>query len=336
MKAARFFGPRDIRVEEVDNPECPPGHVIVRVRAAGICGGDLHEYRAGRQLYPTPYPRPAQGHELAGEVVRAAGDVVGVRAGARVAVQPMVGCGRCEACDAGHFALCDRLEHIGVARSGGFAELCQVPAANLLELPNHVSYEEAALLDCVAVAVHAVNRVPIRPGDSVAVIGTGTIGLLLVQLARISGAARVVAVGRRRTTLDLAARLGADETLLTDTAPRPADVVYETAGGAGLLARAAGWAGAGARVAIIGETFATEAFDAEAAMTRELTIAFVWSYGSWDGHSEYRRALELVAQRRIDLEPLITHRFPLVNLVDAFAAADARDRSGAVKVIVQP
>src|SRR3990172_12712093 len=106
MLAARFHGPRDIRIEEVADPEPGPGEVVVRVRAAGICGGDLHEYRAGRQLYPTPYPRPAQGHELAGDIVAVGPGGEGVSPGDRVAVQPMISCGACALCRRGGTALC--------------------------------------------------------------------------------------------------------------------------------------------------------------------------------------------------------------------------------------
>src|SRR3990170_7040734 len=106
MLAARFHGPRDIRIEEVADPEPGPGEAVVRVRAAGICGGDLHEYRAGRQLYPTPYPRPAQGHELAGDVLVVGRGVEALAPRDRVAVQPMISCGVCDLCRRGDRALC--------------------------------------------------------------------------------------------------------------------------------------------------------------------------------------------------------------------------------------
>ena len=336
MLAARFHGPRDIRIEEVPDPVPGPGEAVIRVRAAGICGGDLHEYRAGRRLYPTPYPRPAQGHELAGDVLAVGPGTEGVVPGERVAVQPMVSCGACEHCRIGRFALCAELEHIGVARPGGFAELCVAPVENLYRLPDAVGYEEGALLDCTAVAVHALQRVPLPAGARVTVLGAGAIGLAVAQLARLAGAGRVTVVGTRPRPLKAARLLGADETVdlgAGEAPPTGADVVYETAGGAGQLERALAAAGAGGAVGIVGESFELQEIDAASAMVRELTIAFVWSH---DGRSEYVRALALAASGQVCLAPIVTHRYPLAELPEAFEAALDRARSGAIKVIVTP
>ncbi len=339
MLGAIFHGPRDIRVEELTDPVPAPGEVVVRVRSAGICGGDLHEYRAGRQLYPTPYPRPPQGHELAGDVVAVGADASEVTPGDRVAVQPMIGCGVCSACRNGHVGLCPRLEHVGVARSGGFAELCAAPAANAFRLPDDVSYEEAALLDCAAVAVHAVHRVPVPAGARVTVLGTGAIGQAIAQVARAAGAAHVTVAGLRPEPLALARKLGADATVNLSAGMKPrrdAEVVFETAGGRDLLARAAAAAAPGAAIGLVGESFADQTLDAADAMQRELTFAFVWSHGSWRGRSEYERALDLVSSGRVTLAPVITHRFPLAAIAEAFEAADERIRSRALKVVLQP
>ncbi len=339
MLTSVFAGPDDIRIEEVAEPQPGPGEVRVRVRAAGICGGDLHEWRAGRQLYDVPYPRPAQGHELAGEVDAIGAGVAELAAGDPVAVMPMVSCGACSACRSGRYALCPALQHVGVARPGGFSEQVVVPAINLHRLPAHVSYEEGALLDCVAVAVHAVHRVPVHAGADVVVIGVGAVGLALVQVARACGAGRVTVVGRRGGPLSLARELGADHTVDVargERAPTGAEVVFETAGGAGLLERAAVMAGAGASIGIVGEHFASDPLDVPAAMARELTIAFVWSYGFHEGRDEYARALNLVAGGRVRLAPAVTHRIGLRELAHGFALAADRDRSGAIKVVVTP
>jgi L-iditol 2-dehydrogenase len=236
-------------------------------------------------------------------------------------------------------ALCPRLEHVGVARSGGFAELCLVPAANVVPLPDDVDLDEAALLDCTAVAVHAVHRVTVPAGARVTVLGTGAIGLAVAQVARASGAGRVTVVGRRSEPLALASRLGADETIRLDAGIEPrrdAEVVFETAGGSDILVRAAAAAAPGASIGLVGESFGEQVLDFADAMQRELTFAFVWSHGSWRGRSEYGRALDLVASGRVSLAPAITHRFRLPAIADAFAAADERAVSGAIKVLVEP
>jgi 2-desacetyl-2-hydroxyethyl bacteriochlorophyllide A dehydrogenase len=334
--AAIFHGPRDIRVEERPAPEPGTGEAVVRVRAAGICGGDLHEFRAGRQLYGVPYPRPPQGHELAGEVIAAGAGVERVAPGDRVAVMPMVGCGDCRFCATGRFSLCPRLEHVGVARSGGFAELCLVPAANLHVLPDPLSYVEGALLDCTAVAVHALHRVPVRRGERVVVLGAGAIGQAVAQAAKAAGG-HVTVVGTRAAPLAMARDLGADAAFdlgAGGTPPTDANVVFETAGGGDLLERAAASAGPEGRIGLVGETFEPATLDAAQAMSRELTLSFVWSYDTHRGEDEFARALELSAAGTIRLEPIVTHRFQLASIVEAFETASNRRRSGAVKVIV--
>jgi 2-desacetyl-2-hydroxyethyl bacteriochlorophyllide A dehydrogenase len=335
VQAATFYGPRDFRIEEFPDPAPGPGEAVVRVRSAGICGGDLHEYRAGAQLYPTPYPRPAQGHELAGTVVAVGAGVEHVTLGDRVAVQPMISCGGCKACREGRPSLCIHLEHLGVARPGGFAELCLAPAENLFVLPPGVSDDEGALLDCTAVAVHALARVPVAPGVRVAVLGAGAIGLAVARLAKLSGA-HVTVVATRPGPLEVALALGVDSVVdlgAGEHAPNNADVVFETAGGSALLERAVAAAGPGATIGLVGEAFEAQSLEPAAALQRELTLAFVWSH---DGRAEYKRALELAAGGDIRLSSAVTHRYPLSELEEAFATASDRGRTGAIKVIVTP
>jgi 2-desacetyl-2-hydroxyethyl bacteriochlorophyllide A dehydrogenase len=335
MQAAIFYGPRDFRIETVPDPVPESGEAVVRVSTAGICGGDLHEYRAGAQLYETPYPRPAQSHEIAGTVVAVGPAVERVAPGDRVAVQPMISCGACRECAAGRRALCERLEHLGVARAGGFAELCLAPAENLHVLPPQVSDDEGALLDCTAVAVHALARVPIEPGANVAVLGAGAIGLAVAQLARLAGG-RVTVVAKRRAPLEVARALGIEDVVDLgggDDPPRDADVVFETAGGPTLLQRAVAAAGPGGTIGLVGEAFEPQPLELASVLPRELTLAFVWSH---DGGSEYERALELAARGDVRLAPAVTHRYPLSALEAAFAAASDKDESGAVKVVVTP
>jgi 2-desacetyl-2-hydroxyethyl bacteriochlorophyllide A dehydrogenase len=333
--AATFNGPRDFRLEDLPDPAPGPGEAVVRVRSAGICGGDLHEYRAGVQLYPTPYPRPAQGHELAGTVVAVGAGVERVASGDRVAVQPMISCGACKACATGRYGLCARLEHIGVARSGGFAELCLAPAENLYLLPPEVSDDEGALLDCTAVAVHALARVPVAPGVGVTVLGAGAIGLAVAQLAKLSGG-HVTMVATRRAPLEVARALGVDDVVdigAGEVPPADAGVVFETAGGPTLLERALTAAGPGATIGLVGETFDAQPLELAAVLPRELTLAFVWGH---DGRAEYERALELAARGDVQLASAVTHRYPLSELGEAFATASDRNRTGAIKVVVTP
>ena len=216
------------------------------------------------------------------------------------------------------------------------AEQCVAPAANAFLLPESVSFDEGALLDCTAVAVHAVARVPILRGADVVVLGAGAIGLAIAQVARTEGAGHVTLVGTRPGPLDVALELGADATVdlgAGEPSPTGAQVVFETAGGPDLLARALAVVAPGGTVALVGESFDPQPLDLASAMERELTIAFAWSH---DGRGEYAHALELVTAGAVALAPCVTHRFALDRIIDAFDAASERGRSGAIKVVVRP
>jgi threonine dehydrogenase-like Zn-dependent dehydrogenase len=208
--------------------------------------------------------------------------------------------------------------------------------------------EHAAILDVYAVAVHAVHRVPVRPMETVAVLGTGAIGLATAQVARAAGAGRVIVVGRREAPLALARELGCDatvnssqenltESVLALTGGRGADAVYETVGGqAPTLGQSFEIAGRGGRVGVVGMFGAPQTVDSGLCMRKELSLHWVWSYGRWEGVPEFQIALDMMAAGAVDAAPLITHRYPLSEIGDAFAAADDKRGSGAVKVLVIP
>jgi 2-desacetyl-2-hydroxyethyl bacteriochlorophyllide A dehydrogenase len=360
MKAALFYGGPDIRVEEIPRPEPGPGEVLVRVRAAGICGSDLHGYRRAR-----PAPEPGQalvgrenGHELAGTVAALGPEVVGMAVsgltvGQRVGIEPehLIGCGRCVYCRRGDEHLCPTRGQRHGERQGshGFSEYDVCAARNVHALPESVSDEAAAILDCYACAVHAVHRAPVLPYATIAVIGTGAIGMNVGQVARASGARRVVMVGTRPEPLTVAEAAGAADTGIANSATDPvaavldltggegADVVFETVGGnAPTLEQAVAMARRGGTVCVMGIFTTPPVLDERTAYRKELTITWSNSYSTWHGVSEYEIALEMLASGRVRAEPLITHHFPLDRIGEAFAAAADKRSSGAVKVLVHP
>jgi threonine dehydrogenase-like Zn-dependent dehydrogenase len=349
MKAALFYGGTDIRVQEVPTPVPGPGQALVHVLAAGICGSDLHGYRDREAVAGQPR---LKGHELAGKIATLGPGVEGLEVGQRVGVEPghLVSCGRCRWCRRGDTQLCPELGLFDGKRvySTGFAEYSLEAARNCYPLPEGLSLEQAAILDVYAVAVHAVHRVPVRPTDTVAILGTGAIGLATAQVARVAGAGQVIVVGRRDAPLEVARRLGCDGTVNAgreDAAEavralsggRGADVAYEAVGGrAGTLVQAIEVAARGGRVGLIGAFTDPQAIDARLCMRQELSLHWVWSYGLWDGVPEYQVALDLLSSGRIDAAPLITHRFPLARIGEGFAAADDKRASGAIKVLVLP
>lgn len=348
MDTALFYGGRDIRVESWPDPEPGPGEVLVRVEAAGICGSDLHGYR-GESPWKREVPHQ-DGHELAGVVAAVGPGVSGFEVGQPVGVEPMhlAGCGRCEACRRGDTHLCpSRGRPSGEPhRSHGFAEYDVCAIEHLHPLPPGVSVDAAAILDCYACGVHAMRRAPVGPHRTAVVIGTGAIGMTTGQVARASGAGRVLMVGTRPAPLEVAVRAGAADEGIAASDGDPvaavagrggADVVFETVGGsAPTLEWAVGMARPGGTICVMGVFTGAPTFDVRTAYGKELTILWSNSYSRWDGVSEYDIALRLLASGRADAGPLITHHYPLARIAEAFAAADDKRSSGAIKVLVHP
>lgn len=349
MKTAVLYGASDVRVEERPLPEPGPGEVLVRIRAAGICGSDLRHYRGERP--ETRYPIRA-GHELSGEVVAVGPGVSTLESGRRVGIEPLhlLGCGTCRQCRQGAYHICPNrgLRDGTAVQSCGFSEFDVAPVETVVALPASVSFEEAALLDVYGVAVHGVHRVPVRPIDTVAVVGTGAVGLTQGQVARAFGARQVVVFGRRRPPLELALACGAADAVVdtSEVDPRQAllvltdgagaDVVFETSGSLAAIGLCCDLAAFGGRVGVSGLFAAPVALETTTAMRKELDLVWINSYSTWDGVREYALALELLAGGRVQAAPLVSHRVPLEQVAQGFAWAADKAASGAAKVMVIP
>jgi len=345
LKAARFYGGKDIRVETVPDPVPGPGQVLVRVKAAGICGSDLHGYRANQPGSQAPR---TSGHELAGVVEALGSGVTKLSVGQRVGVEPLIGCGVCDYCQAGQYHLCDKLEHIGGARSGGFAELTVAPEDKAFPLPDHVDMDDASILDVLAVAVHALTVVPVEPGDRVAVVGTGAIGLATAAMAAIAGAGDVAVLGRRPGPLSVADELcGATGINVTEVDPveavmewsggRGANVVYEAVGGmANTLNSSLLMTAPQGTVGLIGVFREPTPIDTRAVLRREVTLAWVWSYARRHERAEFEIALDLLSSGKLKAAPMITHRLPLDEIAHGFDIADRKSVYNSIKVVIHP
>jgi len=352
MKAALFYGGKDIRVEEVADPTPGPGEVVVRVKAAGICGSDLHSYRDPSVVWPGQVRPYMTGHELAGEVAAIGPSVEGLSVGQKVGVEPrhLVSCGTCRWCRRGDYQLCPDLGRLKGAQvhSTGFAEYSLESAGKCYPLPDALSLEEAAILDVLAVAVHAIHKVRIQPTDTVVVFGAGAIGLSTAQAAKAAGARRVVVVDTLERPLAVAKTVGADEivdatkadvaeAVASITGGQGADVIFETVGGkAPTLLQATKAVSRGGVVGVVGTFVGSLSIEPLVCQGKELTVRWIYSYGLWDGVPEFKIALDMLIAGRIKASPLITHRFPLDQIAEGFAAADDKRQSGAVKVVVLP
>ena len=356
MRAALFYGGTDIRVQDVDLPPVGPGDALVRIAAAGICGSDLLAYEGRGPWQQDPQNPQLAGHELAGEVVSVGSLVRGIEVGARVAVEPthLLSCGACELCRAGTTQLCpQRGRHHGVrTHSAGFAEFDSMPASRLHRLPERISLDEGALLDCYACAVHALHLAEAAPGAErdrpMVVLGAGTIGLTFGQVARAHGY-RVVLTGTRDSALHLASSVGAANAVINvrtedlaeavagHTAGRGPAVVIDAVGDSDVtLAQAIDAVGPGGTIIVMGVYTRTPDFDPRRAFSKEVGIRWSNSYGSCLGQSEFSIATRLMIADRVDAASLITHRFGLEQISDAFATALDRQRTSAMKVLVLP
>ena len=212
MKAAVFYGKNDLRVEERDVPEIGRNDVLVRVHACGICGTDVHIFCGDEGAAPTP-ENTVLGHEFAGEVVKVGTDVKSAALGDKVCVDPNKLCGSCEFCRRGIGHFCTDITGIGTTVDGGFAEYCAVPASQVYKVADSLSFEQAAMTEPVSCCLHGIELCNIKCGDTVMVIGCGMIGLIMLQLARLSGAANIIAIEPIKEKREQALKLGADTAL---------------------------------------------------------------------------------------------------------------------------
>jgi L-gulonate 5-dehydrogenase len=321
MKAAILHGPRDLRVERRQDPEPEPGEVLVRMTAAGLCGTDYEIWSGAR---PVAYPR-IMGHELVGRVEAAASDVTRVAPGDPVVVEPNYSCGHCALCREGNRNLCLSRTTIGINADGGFAELVRVPARCCWRAPRDAGPDALLLAEPLAVVVRAAGRGEPKPGETAAIVGAGTLGLLALQVLRARGA-RVMVTSRSRRRFALAGELGAAATHaavdgpLADAARRfsgreGVDLVVETAGTAEAVTHALELVRPGGRVVLTGLPHEPTSVSFFSVVRREVTLT-----GSMIYQDEFPEALRLLERGTVRTAPLITHRFSLDRIGEAFAA----------------
>jgi (R,R)-butanediol dehydrogenase/meso-butanediol dehydrogenase/diacetyl reductase len=342
MKAAVFQGIKDIRVEEVDDPQAGPEDVVVAVSVCGICGSDLHTYEHGSFVAPGQI----MGHEFSGEVVEAGDQVSGLQVGDRVTALPLVPCGDCPRCLEGRYNLCASAWTTGLAygRPGAFAERIQIPRSipgqNVFKLADGMSDEEGATVEPLAVAVHAVRLAGDVEGQTALVLGLGTIGQQVVQVLRANGVRRVVGIDLSELRLRAAATLGADAVdgaagidRAIDAAlgeGEEIDVVFECSGVPKLANAALDTIKAGGTIVVLALYDDPVTFNPTALVQKEIRMQGSIAYTSDD----FGAAVELLASGRAKADPLITHRHGLDDVMEAFETQLSKDES--LKVLVTP
>jgi L-iditol 2-dehydrogenase len=348
MKALLLSSYRHLELTDTDRPDIGPTDVLIRVAACGICGSDVHGYdgSSGRRIPPI-----IMGHEAAGTIVEAGAEVDRARIGDRVTFDSTVSCGQCDSCRRGAVNLCENRRVLGVScgdyrQHGAFAEFVAVPQQILYSLPSNMSFEHAAMIEPVSIALHAVERLGIKSGERAAVVGSGMIGLLVIQALKVAGCSDVIAIDIDDARLALAKELGATATINSSRPPLPpgegrgegalspssleCDVAAEVVGNAAALSTAISCVRRGGRITLVGNLAAEVPFPLQAVVTRELTL-----YGSCASAGEYAQAIELVASGKIRVDPLISARATLEEGPTWFERLYNREAS-LMKVILKP
>ena len=327
MRAWVLHGIDDLRLETAADPVLREGEALVAVRAAGICGSDIPRvYKTGAHVHPL-----IVGHEFSGVVEKVAGGVDPSWLGQRVGIFPLIPCRVCGPCQKKQYEMCRDYSYLGSRRDGGFAEYAAVPADNMIRLPDLVTFEEAAMLEPMAVAVHAIRRIRVSAGETVAVCGLGTIGLLLVMFLREAGVERIFAVGNKEFQRQAVLKMGLPENAYCDVRSQEAgrwlaertdgngvDVFFECVGKNETLMEALEYAAPAGRVMLVGNPFTDMHLDKQVywrILRAQLTVAGTWNSSfTHDPEDDWHYVLDRLASGRIDPAGLITHRSPLEGL----------------------
>ncbi len=333
---------KKLEMADVPVPRAAADEVLLRVAACGICGSDVHGYdgSSGRRIPPI-----IMGHEAAGTIEAVGAGVTGWKPGQRVTFDSTLYCGHCVFCRRGEVNLCDNRQVFGVScadyrRNGAFAEYLAVPQRVLYALPPELPFAEAAMIEAVSVALHAVAVAGFTAGENALVIGAGMIGTLVVQALRVAGASRIFATDPDPGRLAMAQSSGAHtlvETNRQDTAetvlaalPGRVDHVFEAVGIGATVAAAIAAVRKGGTVTLVGNIAPKVELPLQAVVTRQLRLQ-----GSAASAGEYPRAIELLASKQIDVSPLISSVAPLDEGADYFARLHGRE-PGLMKVVLSP
>lgn len=327
MRAYVLHDVDDLRFEEVAKPELQKDRVLLEVKAAGICGSDVPRiYTNGTYHFPT-----IPGHEFSGKVVQVGEDVEEKWLNKRVGLFPLIPCKECGPCRKKQYEMCKSYSYLGSREDGGYAEFVTVPAENLVELPETVSYEAAAMMEPMAVAVHAMRRMDVKTNESIVICGLGTIGLLLLMFLREAGITNILVVGnkdfQKKTILELGVDEGCycdsrsqdvEQWILDKTGGSGSDVFFECVGKNETINWAINSTIPGGKVMLLGNPHSDMAFEQKVywkVLRNQLTLRGTWN-SSYIGEADddWHYVLEKVAQGRVQPERLITHKLEFEEL----------------------
>jgi len=338
MKAWVLHGIGDIRYEEVQEPDLKENEVLVAVKAAGVCGSDIPRiYQTGAHRMPL-----ILGHEFSGEVVKTGSTDLDKWLNKRVGIFPLIPCRECIPCQKEQYEMCRNYNYLGSRRDGGFAEYAAVPQESLIELPEVVSYEEAAMLEPMAVAVHALRRVKPMEQENVVICGLGTIGILLLMFLREAGVKNIYAVGNKEFQKQTVLKMGLSETCYCDskkqnvntwvlerTNGNGADVFFECVGKNETFIQAVDLTAPAGRICLVGNPYSDMGLDKQIywkILRNQLIVTGTWN-SSFTGKEDddWHYVLKCLEEKRIIPSDLISHKFSLEELEQGFFVM--RDKS---------
>ena len=316
MKAYVLYGVNDLRYDDISIPECPSGWAIVKVKASGICSSDIARvFTKGTYHFPT-----IPGHEFSGIVESVGSEEDRQMVGKHVGIFPLIPCRQCPQCEDKHYEMCTNYDYAGSRRDGGFAEYVAVPVWNLIELPESMSFTSAAMLEPLAVALHAIKLGGVKQGDNVAIIGTGMIGISAGQWAYKFGASKVTVIGRNDTKRMLVEKCGLDYEICTDKDKiREYDFVLEAVGTPTAVELAISASRPGGVVLLMGNPSSNINLSQSLywrILRKQLVLKGTWN-SSYDGTnpSDWTDAVEAIANNEVNVEALISHTYIQKDLV---------------------
>lgn len=341
MKVVYLTQPGKMQIEEEPIPEVRPGNVLVKIEYNGICGSDVHFFKDGRVGDNVLKGKFVLGHEVSGTVVEVGENVSGLKIGDRVALEPGYGCGKCEFCKTGRYNLCPDMKFFAAPPvRGALQEYVSHPADMCFKLPENVSTMEGALVEPLAVGLHATGLGEIGLGQTAVILGAGCIGLVTLLAAKARGASKVVVVDLHEKRLEFARSMGADHTVnaskndvlgcVKELLPEGPDVVFETAGSAETIAQTPFLVKRGGIVVLVGMAAQSEiTYNFFQAMEKEIRIQCVFRY-----RNLYPTAIAAIASGSIDVKQIVTHKFSLEESERAFSTV-VDDAQNVVKAIIE-
>ena len=329
--------PGEIIFQDIPVPAPKAGEVLIKIMKIGICGSDIHVYH-GKHPF-TKYP-VTQGHEVSGKVVALGDGVTDFEIGQKVTIEPQVYCGRCYPCTHGKYNLCEELKVMGFQTTGTASEYFAVDASKVTPLPDTMTYSEGAMIEPLAVTVHAVRRAGDVSGQKIAVLGAGPIGILLAQSAKALGASQVLITDISAQRLELAKQCGVDfavntaekdfgEALVECFGPDKADVIYDCAGNDTTMGQAIKYARKGSTIILVAVYAGMANVDLAVLNDHELDLNTSMMYR----HEDYEEAIRLVEEGKIQLRPLMSRHFAFKDYLDANKYIDAY-REATMKVLI--